>query len=74
MAAAHLQQALVLVAGDTALAGPIHLALAKLYEHRLGSLERALEHARKAATCEKPAASQRRVGRLCRRLGQQAAC
>ncbi len=45
----------------------LHLALAKLYEHRLKAPERALPHALQTIGAEEPAAQARRVSRLERR-------
>jgi hypothetical protein len=62
-----LEQALAQVADDEVLAPPLHLALAKLFEHRLGRFELALMHARRAAGMESEAAYLRRLVRLSRR-------
>jgi uncharacterized protein YprB with RNaseH-like and TPR domain len=67
-AAAALRRALEAAQGGTGGTASLHLALAKLYEHRLKDPERALEHARAAAPAEEPAASARRLTRLERRL------
>lgn len=50
--------------------GSIHLALAKLYEHKFRDFERALHHARLAATAEPTDAHVRRIARLTRRLAR----
>jgi hypothetical protein len=49
-------------------AASLHLALAKLYEHRLKDPAAALQHARASAAAESPARHQRRLERLARRL------
>lgn len=46
----------------------LHLRLAKLYEHRLSRLDRALEHARLSAPAEHAHLHARRLARLSRRL------
>jgi uncharacterized protein YprB with RNaseH-like and TPR domain len=46
----------------------LHLALAKLYEHRLKDPVRALEHAQRARGEEDPAAHAKRVARLAQRI------
>lgn len=51
-----------------ALAGGVHLRLAKLYEHRRRDAALALVHARCASAAEDPEANGRRLGRLTRRL------
>jgi uncharacterized protein len=55
-------------ADDEERAARIHLALAKLYEHRLRELERALEHARAIAPAEGSAERDHRVARIERKL------
>jgi len=67
-AAAALRLALDAAQADSRGTAALHLALAKLYEHRLKDPERALDHARAAAPAEDPAASARRLMRLERRL------
>ena len=67
-AAANLQRALASARGDQA--APLHLALAKLYEHGLKDLPRALQHARLAAPAESSDALRRRVERLERKLSR----
>ena len=62
-----LQQALTL-AQDQWQEASVHLALAKLYEHRRKDLKKALEHARHTYPVEDPNARQRRRDRLNRRL------
>lgn len=47
----------------------VHLALAKLYEHRLGDLDRAWTHAQAAGDVEGEAAAAKRAERLTRRRG-----
>ncbi len=47
----------------------LHLALAKLYEHKLRQLELALVHAEAARPAEPEGAHARRIARLLRRLG-----
>lgn len=61
-AVAQLQRALAEAEADQA--APLHLALAKLYEHRLGNPQRALEHARLASGAEAPEALRHRLARL----------
>jgi len=46
------------------LAPRLHLALAKLHEHRLRDFQRALQHAAQAAGAEPPAKAERRLQRL----------
>ncbi|MFP2929834.1 ribonuclease H-like domain-containing protein [Pyxidicoccus sp. 3LG] len=50
----------------------LHLELAKLYEHRLKDLPKALHHARLSAAAELPADHQRRITRLEERLARGA--
>ncbi len=59
-----------LTLSDGAERARVHLALAKLYEHRTKEPERALAHAKHTAPCEGATASQRRVARLLRRLAR----
>jgi hypothetical protein len=56
-------------ADDELLVSVVQLALAKLYEHRLKDLARALEHAMGTAPAEGDEAAGRRQARLQRRLG-----
>jgi hypothetical protein len=56
-------------ADDELLVSVVQLALAKLYEHRLKDLARALEHAKGTAPAEGDEAAGRRQARLQRRLG-----
>jgi hypothetical protein len=49
---------------------PVHLALAKLLEHRDKNFEKAFDHARLAADAEGEGQSLRRIARLKRRMGQ----
>lgn len=65
-----LEQALEAAGYVGALAAPVHLALAKLCEHKLRDLPRALRHAELAAEAEGPEASLRRCRRLVRRLAR----
>lgn len=67
-AAANLQRALATARADQA--APLHLALAKLYEHDLKDLPRALQHARQCSPAESPDAVRRRVERLERKLSR----
>jgi uncharacterized protein YprB with RNaseH-like and TPR domain len=67
-AAANLQRALASARADQA--APLHLALAKLYEHDLKDLPRALHHARLASPAEGPDALRRRIERLERKLSR----
>jgi hypothetical protein len=69
-AAANLQRALASARKDQA--APLHLALAKLYEHDLKDLPRALHHARLAAPAEGSDALRRRIERLERKLSRGA--
>lgn len=57
-----------LVAAKRGTKAPIHLMLAKLYEHRLRDLHRAYDHACRSGRSEKPAAHNNRLARLQRRL------
>lgn len=59
--------------GEPNLAAPVHLELAKLYEHRLKDLRRALFHAARAAAAEIPEDHARRLARLQRRMTRAAA-
>ncbi len=65
----HLQRALVSARG--AQAAPLHLSLAKLYEHTLKDLGRALQHARLAAPVESPEEHRLRVERLEGKLARE---
>ncbi|HYH99935.1 ribonuclease H-like domain-containing protein [Hyalangium sp.] len=65
-AAALLQQALTSARGTQA--APLHLSLAKLYEHALKDPERALHHARLTTTAESPEEQRHRISRLERKL------
>jgi len=67
-AAANLQRALASARADQA--APLHLALAKLYEHDLKDLPRALQHARLSAPAEGSDALRRRIERLERKLSR----
>jgi hypothetical protein len=67
-AAANLHKALASARGEKA--APLHLSLAKLYEHDLKDLPRALQHARLAAPAEGAEASRRRIERLERKLSR----
>ncbi|MFL5358419.1 ribonuclease H-like domain-containing protein [Archangium sp.] len=67
-AAANLQRALA--SARTEQAAPLHLSLAKLYEHDLKDLKRALHHARLCSPAEGPDALRRRVERLERKLSR----
>ncbi|MCP3142355.1 ribonuclease H-like domain-containing protein [Pyxidicoccus xibeiensis] len=69
-AAGHLHQALTSAKGFQA--ATLHLELAKLYEHRLKDLPKALHHAKLSAAAELPADHQRRVLRLEGRLARGA--
>lgn len=64
-----LLQALA-AADDEPLRGVVELELAKLYEHRRKDLRCALRHAAGTVPAEGKEASERRVARLMRRLGQ----
>jgi uncharacterized protein len=68
-AAELLERALCEAPAEGELAATAHLQLAKLYEHRLGDLERALVHAGATAPCVGREAEAHRVTRLRRRLG-----
>lgn len=52
------------------LAAPLHLELAKLYEHQLRDLPVAQWHAERAAPAQEPAAAQRRIERLRQRIAR----
>ena len=67
-AAEFLQRAVPVAAGE--LLSRIHLELAKLYEHRLDDLGRALDHARHTGLAEGAARQRRRLERLERRTGR----
>jgi uncharacterized protein len=69
-AAENLLQALASARADQT--GPLHLSLAKLYEHGLKDLPRALHHARLAPPAETGEALRHRVERLERKLSRQA--
>ncbi|QRK08749.1 ribonuclease H-like domain-containing protein [Archangium violaceum] len=69
-AAANLQRALASARADQA--APLHLSLAKLYEHDLKDLPRALHHARLASPAESGEALRRRIERLERKLSRVA--
>jgi uncharacterized protein YprB with RNaseH-like and TPR domain len=57
---------------DQEAAAAIHLALAKLYEHKLKDLGRALEHARQALEAEGEEGNQRRLQRIERKASRRA--
>lgn len=63
LAEACFERAIALGADDT-VAASAHLALAKLCEHQLRDLERALLHAERAVEAEGEDAAERRLGRL----------
>ncbi len=65
-----LHQALEAAFDDTT-ESQIHLALAKLYEHQLRDLERALHHARRTVEAEGEEPQARRLARLERRLREK---
>ncbi|MGF1468178.1 MAG: ribonuclease H-like domain-containing protein, partial [Sandaracinaceae bacterium] len=69
---AELLHAALAASDDPARRGRTHLALAKVYEHGLRDLGRALLHARLARTAENDEAHERRVARLLRRLARSA--
>jgi len=69
-AVADLQRALASARADQT--GPLHLSLAKLYEHGLKDLPQALHHARLATPAESGEALRRRVERLERKLSRVA--
>jgi uncharacterized protein YprB with RNaseH-like and TPR domain len=56
------------IAPAGSLLAPVHLALSKLFEHRLHDLIRAQHHAQYTAAAEGVEAQGRRLGRLARRL------
>ena len=64
---AHLVEALAIAPHDAA----VHLALSKLYEHRLRDPVRALEHAEKARAEEDARAHAKRIARLMARIRKQ---
>ncbi|MDD9971877.1 MAG: ribonuclease H-like domain-containing protein [Myxococcales bacterium] len=66
--AATCLQAVLSATGVCALASEVHLALAKLYEHRLRDLPLAHRHALHTLDSEGPQSHGRRLGRLRRRL------
>lgn len=70
-AAANLQRALTTARVEQA--PPLHLSLAKLYEHGLKDLPRALHHARLCRPAEDAEAVRRRVERLERKLSRRSA-
>lgn len=71
--AAHaLVEGLEAAGEDQELAAPLHLALAKLHEHRTKDLAQALQHALHTALEEGQADQERRVLRLERRLARAA--
>ncbi len=63
-----LKSALEEAGWDAELASPVHLALAKLFEHRRKDLFRALDHAEHTAGSEGPEGQAHRVARLHRRI------
>jgi hypothetical protein len=63
------QASLQAAGGNLEQAARAHLALAKLYEHKLKDFERAHAHARETAPLEGEDACARRVTRLARKLG-----
>jgi hypothetical protein len=67
-AAANLQRALASARVDQA--APLHLSLAKLYEHDLKDLPKALHHAKLSAPAEGPEALRRRLQRLEQKLSR----
>jgi hypothetical protein len=69
-ACACLCEALALVKDQPRVAAPLHLALAKLYEHKLKDRAQALAHAEEAVGAEPPEALARRIERLSRRLAR----
>ena len=56
---------------DDEVAAVVHLALAKLYEHKLKDYQRALEHARHAVEAEGDEGNQKRLGRIERKAARQ---
>ena len=66
-AAAAFRAALAARDADPLRCARAHLELAKLYEHRLGDLSRALQHGAHTAAIEGPAAQAKRLARLQRR-------
>ncbi len=58
---------------DEEMAAVIHLALAKLYEHKLKDYRRALEHARHAVEVEGDEGNEKRLGRIERKAVRQGA-
>ncbi|MBI5509277.1 MAG: ribonuclease H-like domain-containing protein [Deltaproteobacteria bacterium] len=70
-AADALHRALTYAAPDGTAAASIHLGLAKLYEHRLGDLDRAVSHAEHTLAAEGAAKRTRRLERLQRRRARQ---
>ncbi|MBK8169865.1 MAG: ribonuclease H-like domain-containing protein [Sandaracinaceae bacterium] len=67
-----LRTALTHCNNDEEREGTIHLALAKLYEHRLKNYALALVHAAQATNAEGEEASRKRVARLQKRTSQSA--
>lgn len=63
-----LLSALRVIDGETLLTSQVHLALAKLYEHKLRQYDRALEHGRRSRVAEGALAHEKRCARLARRL------
>jgi uncharacterized protein len=69
-AAEHLRHAIA-AGGSARQLAPLHLALAKLYEHRLRDPVQALSHALKGASAEADIDAARRTARLERRTGKR---
>jgi uncharacterized protein len=69
-AATVYEDALVAAAGRPKTCAELRLRLAKLYEHALRDLARALEHAHGTALAEGQGAQQRRLARLSRRVAR----
>lgn len=67
-----LEQGIACVGEDSVSAAPLHLALAKLLEHRLKAPDAALRHARFTLPIEGPEAQGKRVARLEARLARLA--
>ncbi|MCP4603282.1 MAG: ribonuclease H-like domain-containing protein [Proteobacteria bacterium] len=69
--AAELDQALSM-AGDSDIASRIHLTMAKLYEHRIKDLTRAMGHAEHTLIAEGDETHEKRIARLKRKIEKQA--
>ncbi|MBK8014415.1 MAG: ribonuclease H-like domain-containing protein [Deltaproteobacteria bacterium] len=63
-----LLSALRVIEGEILLTSQVHLALAKLYEHKLRQYDRALEHGQRSRVAEGALAHEKRCARLARKM------